>query len=205
MDPDTYLFSGIICKREDQFRNLKVVSSLSVAGIFIYYLLAQPIILEQEGFGRNVNGEIVNATVLWNPSEEGLQPLPAHTLVDEDNQEFQLQSVSGKTHFIAFWATWCGPCLKEKPQLDSLKERYKEEVVFIDISIDEDQDKWRTFINKHNPAGLQLITDNVLKTRRALNISSLPLHFIVNEKGEYNPFTSLDQAEQVLVKTVEQD
>jgi thiol-disulfide isomerase/thioredoxin len=194
---------ALLISRNEISKNIKVVSSISVVGIFIYYLLAQPLILEQQGFGRNVDGELVNATVLWNPSEEGLQPLPTHTLVDKDNNKFHLQNMTGKTHFIAFWATWCGPCLEEKPQLDSLKQVYQGEIEFVDISIDEDKDKWRAFIDKHKPAGLQLITNNVDKTRRDLNISSLPLHFIVNENGEYNSFTSLDKAIKVLSKTIE--
>ncbi|MCW9705872.1 TlpA family protein disulfide reductase [Fodinibius salsisoli] len=194
---------ALLISRDEISKNLKVVSAISVVGIFIYYLLAQPLIIEQQGFGRNVDGELVNATVLWNPSEEGLQPLPTHILVDDDNNKFQLQNIAGKTHFIAFWATWCGPCLEEKPQLDSLKQAYQGDIEFIDISIDEDKDKWRSFIDKYNPAGLQLITNNVDKTRRDLNISSLPLHFIVNQKGEYHSFTSLDKAMKVLSQTIE--
>jgi thiol-disulfide isomerase/thioredoxin len=195
--------AALLISRNEISKSIKVLSSISVVGIFIYYLLAQPIILEQRGFARNVDGEFVNATVLWNPYDQGLHPLPAHILVDEKNNKFNLKNVTGKTHFIAFWATWCGPCIEEKPQLDSLKQAYEGDIEFIDISIDENKDKWRTFIEKHEPAGLQLITNNVDKARRDLNISSLPLHFIVNAEGEYNSFTSLDKAEKVLSKTFE--
>ena len=194
--------AALLVTRKEVTKNLKLFSSLSATGIFIYFLLAQPIILEQPGFGRNMDGEFVNATVLWNPSEDGLIPLPAHALVDENNNTFNLESVSGKTHFIAFWATWCIPCIVEKPQLDSLKLAYRGDVEFIDISIDEDKERWRTFIDEHQPAGLQLISNNVDKTRRELNISSLPLHFIVNAEGEYNSFTSLEKAEDMLSKAV---
>jgi thiol-disulfide isomerase/thioredoxin len=196
--------AALLISRLEAGKNLKIFSSVTLAGIFIYYLLAQPIILEQIGFGRTMNGEFVNATVLWNPSEEGLKPLPSHTLIDENNNSFDLESITGtgKTHFIAFWATWCAPCIEEKPTLDSLKQVYQGEVEFIDISIDEDKDRWRAFIEKHEPAGLQLISTNVNKTRRDLTISSLPLHFIVNEEGEYNSSTSLEKAVNILSKTV---
>jgi len=195
--------AALLISRNELSKNIKVFSAISVIGIFIYYLLAQPLILEQNGFGRNAGGELVNATVLWNPSEEGLRPLPDHTLFDKDNNRFQLQDFTGKTHFIAFWATWCGPCLEEKPQLDSLKQAYREDIEFVDISIDEDKNKWQAFLDQHNPAGLQLISNNVNKTRRKLSISSLPLHFIVNAEGEYNSFTSLDKAIEVLSNTTE--
>lgn len=194
---------AVLISRNEVNKRFKTLSSISVVGIFIYYLLAQPIILEHKGFGRNIEGELVNATVLWNPSEQGLQPLPSHTLVDKDNNKINIQNITGKTHFIAFWATWCGPCLEVKPQLDSLKQAYQENVEFIDVSIDEDKDKWRSYIGKHKPTGLQLISIDINETRRDLSISSLPLHFIVNAKGEYNSFTSIDQAGKVLSKTIE--
>lgn len=49
---------------------------------------------------------------------------------------------------------------------------------------------------------MQVITDNVNKTRRDLNISSLPLHFVVNPLGEYKPFASLEQAGKMLEASV---
>jgi len=194
---------ALIISRTEVNRNAKIISSLSVVGIFIYYLLAQPIIIEQEGFGRNMDGELVNATILWNPLPDGLQTLPNHTLFDKNNNEFNLENVTGKTHFIAFWATWCGPCIEKKPLLDSLKQAYQEHVEFIDISLDEDKDKWQAFLEKHDPIGMQLISNDVNKTRRDLNISSLPLQFIVNPEGEYKSFTSLDQSDLMIKNSIE--
>ncbi|MAO66659.1 MAG: hypothetical protein CL666_16830 [Balneola sp.] len=194
---------ALIISRTEINKNVRLVSSLSVFGIFIYYLLAQPIIIEQEGFGRNMNGELMNATVLWNPLPDGLQRLPNHTLVDKNNYEYNLNSATGSTHFIAFWATWCGPCIEKKPLLDSLKYTFQHKVTFIDISLDEDRDKWLAFLDKHTPAGKQLISNEINKTRRDLNISSLPLHFVVNPDGEYRSFASLEQAGKMLEKQVE--
>lgn len=194
---------ALIISRAEVNRNIRVASSLTAIGIFIYYLLGQPLIIEQKDFGRNLEGELVNATILWNPLPDGLQFLPDHILVDEKNNQFTLSSVSGKTHFIAFWATWCIPCIKEKPQLDSLKELYQDKVEFIDVSIDEDREKWEAFLAKYEPAGMQLISNDVNKTRRDLNISSLPLHFVVNPQGEYKPFVSLEQAGKMLETSIE--
>lgn len=194
---------ALIISTTEVSRNAKIVSSLSVVGILIYHLLAQPIIIEQEGFGRNMDGELVNATILWNPLPDGIQTLPNHMLFDENNNEFNLEKVTGKTHFIAFWATWCGPCIEKKPLLDSLKQAYQENVEFIDISLDEDKDKWQAFLEKHDPVGMQLISNDVNKTRRDLNISSLPLQFIVNPEGEYKSFTSLDQSDLMIKNSIE--
>jgi len=48
---------------------LKLISSLSVSGIFIYFLLAQPFILKKTGFGRDVDGEYNSFTSLEKAGE----------------------------------------------------------------------------------------------------------------------------------------
>lgn len=191
---------ALLLSRKKVSSNWKLVSVVGCLGIFVYHLLAQPLIIEQEGFARNAEGELINATVLWNPSGDGLKTIPSHIVSDRQHRDYNLNRITGKTHFIAFWATWCGPCLEEKPQLDSLKKAYRseEEVAFVDLSIDESRKKWMDFIEEHDPEGLQLITNDVNKTRRTLNISSLPLHFVVNPEGKFKAFSSLKQAEKAL-------
>lgn len=193
---------ALLISRDEVKRNVKIISSLAAMSIFIYYLLSHPLIIENEGFTRDLEGEFENATIIWLPSGYGTKTLPTtQTLVDADNNEFNLNSLTGKTHFIAVWATWCAPCLEEKPRLDSLKTAHQGEIGFVDISIDEDKDKWRAFVEKNKPQGVQLISKDVDKTRRALTISSLPRYFIVNAKGEYKAFTSLEKAGKVLSNT----
>ncbi|MDR9417667.1 TlpA family protein disulfide reductase [Gracilimonas sp.] len=196
---------AIIISRKETGKRLKAISTLSVAGIFIYFLLSQPLIMENEGFGRNLEGELVNATVLWSFSDGGLQTVPAHVVYDEKDEPYNLNTIKGKTYFVALWATWCIPCIEKKPQLDSLKAAYRhnQDVAFVDLSIDEEEEKWRTFLEKHNPEGLQLISKTVNETRRALNISSLPLHFVVNPDGRYKAFASLETAQKAFEETVQ--
>lgn len=196
---------AIIISRKKADGRLKAISFIGVTGIFGYFLLSQPLIIENEGFGRNLDGALVNATVLWNFGDEGLQTLPAHTVIDQQDRSHNLNEVKGKTHFVALWATWCAPCLEKKPQLDSLKaaHAYNPEVAFVDLSLDEDREKWESFLEEHDPDGLQLISQEVNETRRVLNISSLPLHFVVDPDGQYKAFTALETAQKAFDKAIE--
>ncbi|MGM0745006.1 MAG: hypothetical protein ACQETF_06850, partial [Bacteroidota bacterium] len=50
---------ALVISRTEVTGYVKLASILSVTGIFVYYLLAQPLIIEQNGFGRNMEGELV--------------------------------------------------------------------------------------------------------------------------------------------------
>ena len=49
-----------------------------------------------------------------------------------------LESVAGKIVFLDFWATWCGPCRREIPDLIAFSERHKEREDFVFISVNGD-------------------------------------------------------------------
>ena len=51
-------------------------------------------------------------------------PAPDFTLVDQYGEEHTLSEYRGKTVFLNFWATWCGPCQSEMPEIQSLYEFY---------------------------------------------------------------------------------
>ena len=51
-------------------------------------------------------------------------PAPDFTLVDQYGEEHTLSDYEGKTVFLNFWATWCGPCKREMPEVQALYEKY---------------------------------------------------------------------------------
>lgn len=70
----------------------------------------------------------------------------------EDGSPFSLKEFKGKVLYIDTWATWCKPCIAEFPGSISLRSSYKDnsDVVFIFLSIDSDEQKWKTYLN-NNP------------------------------------------------------
>ena len=53
-------------------------------------------------------------------------PAPDFTLTDQYGEEHTLSDYAGKTVFLNFWATWCGPCQREMPDIQALYEQYGE-------------------------------------------------------------------------------
>lgn len=77
------------------------------------------------------NGETAAETSETNSSEAAQSdpdavPAPDFTLIDQYGNEHTLSDYKGKTVFLNFWATWCGPCRSEMPEIQELYEKYGE-------------------------------------------------------------------------------
>jgi thiol-disulfide isomerase/thioredoxin len=55
--------------------------------------------------------------------------LPLVSYVDTTGKAYTLESLKGKVVVVNFWATWCGPCKKEIPDLSKLYRKYKDQGV----------------------------------------------------------------------------
>jgi peroxiredoxin len=60
------------------------------------------------------------------------------TLKDMNGHDVRLADFKGKPLIVNFWATWCGPCLLETPELIELYEKYREQgLTIVGISVDD--------------------------------------------------------------------
>jgi thiol-disulfide isomerase/thioredoxin len=72
--------------------------------------------------------------------EKPTKPLPDFKLADLSGKTWTVQSLNGKVVLINLWATWCGPCNAELPQLQKLYEQAKNrsDLQILTFNIDED-------------------------------------------------------------------
>ena len=178
---------GLLITRKEINRKIKLPLSIILTFGFIYYLFSQPLILEKEGFGYT-GTNLINARVVWDFSNEmgEIKKLPNQTFFDKNGKEITLNDFKGKNLYITFWATYCGPCILEKPLLEEYKTKYtKPDLVFIDISLDNNKNKWKSYLEEHNPQGIQLIAKNEADTKIKFGFGGIPYTIIVDTTGVY--------------------
>ena len=76
---------------------------------------------------------------------------PDFSMADTDGKPFALSSLKGKYVLIDFWASWCGPCRGENPNVVANFNAYKNKnFTILGVSLDEDKTKWLDAIKKDN-------------------------------------------------------
>ena len=80
-----------------------------------------------------------------------------------DDTEYKAEDYAGKTVLIDFWATWCGPCRGEIPNVKKLYAYYHEKgFEIIGISSDRDVETLKKFIEKEEMPWKQMMRDKAL-------------------------------------------
>lgn len=178
---------GLILTRKEISKKIKYALSVLMTVMFGYFLFSQPLIIRKEGFGTDLENNLINATVVWDFSKKTFSTVPTEDFLNQKGERVNLSQFKGKTIFVTFWATWCGPCMAEKPELEILKKEMasSNEVIFVDISFDSDNEIWNKYLLKSKPKGVQLISQNISRTTANFQISGVPNHVIVNKDGFY--------------------
>jgi len=112
---------------------------------------------------------------------------PEIALTDPDGKIRKLSSLKGKVVLIDFWASWCGPCRKENPNVVKIYQQYKDKGFEVfSVSLDKDKTAWINAIAKDNLLWPNHVSDlKYWKSEGALTygVSSIPYTVLLDKKG----------------------
>ncbi|MCM5527116.1 TlpA disulfide reductase family protein [Parasegetibacter sp. NRK P23] len=112
---------------------------------------------------------------------------PAFTQANVEGKPVALKDFKGKYVLVEFWASWCGPCRAENPNLVKQYAQYKEKgFEILSVSLDSEKDKWVDAIQKD---GLPWTHVSDLKgwnnaVGRLYGVRGVPASFLVGPDGK---------------------
>jgi thiol-disulfide isomerase/thioredoxin len=111
------------------------------------------------------------------------EPAPDFALEDLDGNTVQLSEHLGVVVLLDFWATWCGPCLREMPVLIALDNKYEDnQLKLIGIAVSDTEAKVRSYAAREGIEFSLVMADE--KVRRAYGgVSAIPQTFLIDKKG----------------------
>lgn len=113
------------------------------------------------------------------------QPAPDFTLHGLDGRPVSLSQFKGQAILFDFWASWCGPCISNLPDLRAIEERMAgQPVVFLNLSLDTDEGAWRKAIDKHAIKGVHVRADGFgSNLAESYQVNALPSYYLVDSQG----------------------
>ena len=127
--------------------------------------------------------ELVQATDL-KPYEGA--PLPDFTLNDMAGRAHTLSDYAGKVVMLNFWATYCGPCIKEMPSIQRLKDKMAgKDFAILAVDMAEEPTDVKAFLKKHRiKVDFPLLLDPDGEVVEQWMISAVPTTFILDPEGK---------------------
>ncbi|MDO5977834.1 TlpA family protein disulfide reductase [Flavivirga spongiicola] len=127
------------------------------------------------------------------------------TFTKLDGNTIKLSDYKGKVIVLDLWATWCGPCMKEKPFFEDLEKVYhrNNNVELISLSIDTEK-VWRGYFEKNEVVGNQLqINRSQLSDYK---VAGIPRFFVIDKNFNivdvFAPLPSSGELEKLINKYI---
>ena len=112
-------------------------------------------------------------------------PLPDHGFTRANGEKLTLKDFRGRLVLVNFWATWCGPCVREMPSLDRLQATLGGDD-FTVIALSEDRKGWEKIAPFRERLGLKalpLYHDTRSQMMFAVKAAGLPTTILVGRDG----------------------
>lgn len=108
---------------------------------------------------------------------------PPFSIQTMQGESISLDNLQGRVMLLDFWATWCGPCNAELPQIQHLAKRFQgEPLVVLSVSIDKNSSEWRAFVNHHGMTWPQY-WDGDGKLADSFGVRMIPHYFTIDAQG----------------------
>ncbi|CAN0546454.1 unnamed protein product [Laminaria digitata] len=131
--------------------------------------------------GPPIEGQVQNYEAFPEPIETS-----DVTVLTKDGGKTTLEQFKGKFVVLNFWATWCGPCIRELPSLERLDAALPDDKAQV-VLVSQDRGGFKQterFLNKLNVNFPDNFVDERLKFSRSIGVVSLPTTILIAPDGK---------------------
>lgn len=127
-----------------------------------------------------------DATTQGIPAPQAGFLAPDFTLQDQDGQSYTLSELRGRPVLVNLWASWCGPCQREMPAMDSIYQKYKDDgfiILAVNVTNQEITVSNATDFAKSLNLTFPIVFDHTGEVSEQYHLQSLPSSFFIGKDG----------------------
>lgn len=121
-----------------------------------------------------------------NPTPENGTVAPDFTLESNDGTTISLSDLKGKVIIVDFWASWCGYCKAENPNVVRMYNQYHDQgLEVLGISIDQNKEDWKMAITEQQLPYLHVIDTQAWNAQTVMDygVNSIPHLALIDRNG----------------------
>ena len=124
-----------------------------------------------------------------------------------DGTPFKLSDLRGKYVLLDFWGSWCGPCIRDFPSLVALHDKYGDDVVFVSVALEKNDERWKEVSEKAGFSWKHQIVEDakvVLASpiARDYGVLDIPSKFIITPDGKLISGMDFEQMDEYFEATL---
>lgn len=152
---------------------------LTIVGVGLILLGAAALIL----LTQPVTGKSAESQVLTIPAEVSY-PAPALSLTNLEGNPASLAEQQGEVVLVNLWATWCPPCKKEMPALQTYYEKHRAQgFVIVGINDGDPAADVAEFVREYGLTFPIWLDPTYVATEKAFQTLNLPSSFVIDRQG----------------------
>jgi thiol-disulfide isomerase/thioredoxin len=130
-------------------------------------------------------------STLYSLAQEVGEKAPEIELTSNTGKKINLTDLKGKVVLVDFWASWCGPCRRENPNVVEAFSKYHKSKFLnakgfevFSVSLDKNEQAWLEAIKKDNLTWDSHVWDKGGEFAKQYHITSIPMAFLIDGEGK---------------------